>query len=355
MARLVGCLSLLTARSGEHDQPMESNTKEEPRHIVMVAFRNAQLLDVAGPLEVFANANYGDDPESDRLRDLYRVEVVGPARGRTQMASGLGLHADRAFDEVESSFDTLMLAGGEGTPAATRDPDLMGFLRRVAPGVRRIASVCTGAFLLGEAGLLEGRRVTTHWRWCEQLAERYENLRVESDPIFVRDGHVWTSAGVCAGMDLALALIEQDHGRPLALAVARRLVLHLKRPGGQPQFSCELRSQSLEHDSLRELQTWAQANLRSDLSVNALARRAGMSSRNFSRVFAREVGETPARWIEHIRVEAAKRLLEETPIGVDEVALRAGFASAEVLRRSFMRRLRIGPTAYRERLRSGAA
>ncbi|MFI5317287.1 MAG: GlxA family transcriptional regulator, partial [Myxococcota bacterium] len=238
---------------------------------------------------------------------------------------------------------------------ALRDRALVDFLRRAAPRARRVASICSGTFLLAEAGLLDGRRATTHWAHCAELAKRYPRVAVETDPIFVRDGKLWSSAGVCAGMDLALALAEQDHGRELALTVAQWMVLFLKRPGGQSQFSVGLAAQATEHERIRELQAWAQAHLPADLGIAALAKRAAMSPRNFARVFAREVGETPARWVERARVEAARRLLEESDDGVDAVASRCGFGTAETLRRAFLRQLRVGPAAYRARFRSAAA
>jgi transcriptional regulator GlxA family with amidase domain len=227
-------------------------------------------------------------------------------------------------------------------------------VRRVARRDRRVGSVCTGAYLLAEAGVLDGRRVTTHWASCRDLAERYPRLSVEPDPIFVRDGPVITSAGVTAGMDLALALVEEDHGRELALAVARRLVMFVKRPGGQSQFSIALEAQASAREPVPDVQAFIAAHPGADLSVGALARRAGMSPRNFARVFARETGTTPARFVERARVEAARRQLEDTGLGLAGVADACGFGSVETLRRSFLRQLRVGPAEYRHRFqRSG--
>jgi transcriptional regulator GlxA family with amidase domain len=323
--------------------------------VVMVVYPGVQVLDVTGPLEVFANANRRLDQRGDRHAERYEIEIVARAAGPVRTNSGIELLAQRAFRELRGPIDTLLIAGGDGVTDALRDRELIGFVRRRALHARRVASVCTGSFLLAEAGMLEGRRATTHWSACARLAERHPNLRVETDPIFVRDGKFWSSAGVCAGMDLALALVEQDHGRELALTVARWLVLFLKRPGGQAQFSAELAAQATEHETIRELQAWAQAHVEADLGVAALAKRAAMSPRNFARVFAREVGETPARWVERTRVEAARRLLEESTAGVEEIASRSGFASAETLRRAFLRRVRVTPAAYRGRFRSAAA
>ncbi len=321
----------------------------------MVVYPGVQVLDVTGPLEVFANANRRLDQRGDRRAKRYEIEITARAAGPVRSTSGIELLAQRAFRELRGPIDTLLVAGGDGVADALRDRELIGFVRRRALHARRVASVCTGAFLLAEAGLLDGRRATTHWSACARLAERHPSLRVETDPIFVRDGKYWSSAGVCAGMDLALALVEQDHGRELALTVARWLVLFLKRPGGQSQFSAELAAQATEHETVRELQAWAQAHVASDLGVAALAKRSAMSPRNFARVFAREVGETPARWVERTRVEAARRLLEESPAGVEEIASRCGFASSETLRRAFLRRVRVSPAAYRGRFRSAAA
>jgi transcriptional regulator GlxA family with amidase domain len=235
------------------------------------------------------------------------------------------------------------------------DAALIARLRRVAARPRRLGSVCTGAFLLAATGLLDGRRATTHWAFCEQLAAEHPRIEVDPDPIFVRDGNVYTSAGVTSGMDLALALVEEDHGRELALAVARWLVLFLKRPGGQSQFSAQLSAQLASRAPLQELQAWIVENVGEDLSVAALAARAGMSPRNFARVFTREVGVTPARFVETARVEAARRQLEENGgQGVDGVAFTCGFGSAETLRRAFLRTLRVSPRDYRSRFQATA-
>jgi transcriptional regulator GlxA family with amidase domain len=279
----------------------------------------------------------------------YAVEIVSAKAGPLLTQSGLRLVADRSFAAVRGGIDTLLVAGGRGTPQAMADGALLAWLRRMAPRVRRLGSVCTGTFVLAAAGLLDGRRVTTHWAWCTALAEQFPAVRVDPDPIFVRDGDVWTSAGVTAGMDLALALVEEDHGRDLALETARQLVLFLRRPGGQSQFSAQLAVQAADREPLRGLVAWIAEHPDGDLSVPALARRVAMSPRNFARVFAREVGKTPARFVEASRVEAARRRLEESADGVDQVAARCGFGTAESMRRAFMRTIRVSPTAYRHR------
>jgi transcriptional regulator GlxA family with amidase domain len=313
------------------------------RHVVLFAFPGVQSLDVTGPLEVFAAA-----------RDT-TVEVVAPVAGPFRTSSGLTLVAERSLDDVASApgppIDTFVVAGGDGTPAVAGDDAVLTAVRRLAARSRRIASVCSGAFVLAEAGLLDGRRATTHWRSCSLLARRYPTVAVEPDAIFVRDGNVWTSAGVTAGIDLALAMLEEDVGRDAALHVARRLVVFLKRPGGQSQFSAQLAGQLARQEPLRDLQAWIVEHPDADLGVDALAERVAMSPRNFSRVFAREAGATPARFVEQVRVEAARRLLEESHASVDEVATRCGFGTAETMRRAFLRVLRTSPREYRNRFR----
>jgi transcriptional regulator GlxA family with amidase domain len=261
------------------------------------------------------------------------------------------LYADGALAEVGGVIDTLIVAGGDGTRTVMADESFLGEIRRLAPTCRRVASVCSGAFVLAAAGLLDGRRATTHWQWCDVLAESFPNVVVEGDHIFVRDGEVWTSAGVTAGIDLALAMVEEDVGREVALAIARRLVVFLKRPGGQSQFSAQLSGQLAERRSLSELQAWIVDHVDEDLPVERLADRAAMSIRNFSRAFRREVGMTPARFVERARVDRARRLLEESSASVDEIARCCGFGTAETMRRTFLRGVRVTPSDYRRRFR----
>jgi transcriptional regulator GlxA family with amidase domain len=321
----------------------------------MLAYPDVQTLDVTGPLEVFAaaaqRAQWADSGAATRA-PAYEIELVAPDAGVVRSSSGISLVAERGIAELRGPIDTLIVAGGVGSRRVIEDERVLRWLRRRAPRVRRLASVCTGALVLAEAGLLSGRRATTHWAYCEKLAERHPDIRIESDPIFVRDDNVYTSAGVTAGMDLALALVEEDLGRALALEVARWLVLFMKRPGGQSQFSAQLASPLPEREPLRALQAYIAENPCADLSVEALARRAAMSPRNFARVFAAELGTTPARYVEQIRVEAARRALEDSDAGVDGVADACGFGSAETMRRAFLRRLRVGPAEYRGRFRA---
>jgi transcriptional regulator GlxA family with amidase domain len=312
------------------------------RSVVIVVVPGVQTLDVAGPAEAFSIATrfHGGD---------YEVRVVTPDGRPARGTSGLTLGADDAIAGVRGAVDTLVVAGGEGVFAAAQDERLIAWLRDASARARRTASVCTGAFLLAAAGLLDGRRATTHWAWCDRLAERHPAVTVERDPIFVRDGDVATSAGVTAGMDLALALIEEDHGPEAALATARSLVLFVRRPGGQSQFSTALAAQPARREPLRDLQAWIIEHLDADLTVPALARRAHMSDRNFARAFRAESGLTPAAYVEAARVERARRELETTSLGVDAVAARCGFGTVETMRRAFHRRLGVNPAAYRAR------
>jgi transcriptional regulator GlxA family with amidase domain len=324
-----------------------------PRRIVMVAYPGANALDVIGPLEVFAVAGRLAVHGPDEV-PAYATEIVATAAGTLESQSGVGLVVSRPLGAVRGEIDTLLVAGGLGTPTALRDRALLSGLRRLAPRARRLGSVCTGSFVLAEAGLLDGRRATTHWMWCRTLAERYPRVRVEPDPIFVRDGTVYTSAGVTAGMDLALALVEEDLGRDLALQVARQMVLFLRRPGGQSQFSAQLAVQAADRQPLRELQAWIVERPDSDCSVATLAHHVAMSPRNFARVFLRETGMTPAHYVERVRVEAARRRLEESADGVDAIAGCCGFGTAETMRRAFLRHLRVAPSDYRTRFRAAS-
>lgn len=319
------------------------STKARP--ILLLAFPDVQLLDVSGPLQVFSSAN--ELLAARGIARPYAPKVVSADPGLVTSSSGLAL-LSQSLRTVRGPIDTLVVPGGRGVYAATADTRLTDWIRRQVGRSRRIASVCSGAFLLAEAGLLDGRRVATHWSRCDELAQRYPTLRVEKDPIFVRDGDVWTSAGVTAGIDLALALLEEDLGRSMALEVARELVVFLKRPGGQSQFSATLSMQKA-NDQFGELHTWMGEHLGADLSVPALARRLHMSERSFMRHYKAETGMTPARAVEKLRVEMARRLLVDTAWSVKRIATRCGFGNEEGMRRSFIRLLRISPQAYRER------
>jgi transcriptional regulator GlxA family with amidase domain len=307
------------------------------RRVVIVGFPGVHSLDLSGPYEVFAEAG------------AYRIEVVAPRQGRFTAASGLGLWADGALADLRGRVDTLIVAGGYGVFDIVDDAEFLGQLRRAAAKSRRVGSICTGAFALAAAGLLDGHRATTHWRFSDQLQSCYPTVVVDSDPIYLRSGNVYTSAGVTAGMDLALALVEEDCGHQVAMSIARELVLFMRRPGGQSQFSTALAAQTADREPLRELQAWIVENVKSDLSIEALAERAHMSPRNFARVFTREVGQTPARYVDNVRVEAAQRRLEESTDSLDEIATQCGFGSVNSMRRSFLRIRGIPPSEYRRR------
>ncbi|KPC61043.1 GlxA family transcriptional regulator [Streptomyces chattanoogensis] len=311
----------------------------EQRDVLVVLFDGLQSLDVTGPVEVLSGANAATP-------GAYRIRTASLDGGPVRTSSGLTLTPDLALADAEPPH-TLLVPGGNGT--RTPDPRLIDWLRTRAPGARRKVSVCSGALLFAEAGLLDGRRVTTHWALCDTLAQRFPAVRVEPEPIYVQDGDVVTSAGVTAGIDLALALVEQDLGRDLALAIARHLVVFLRRPGNQTQFSAQLAAQTAERRPLRDVQQWITENPAADLSVDALAARAGLSPRHFARAFRDEVGMTPGRYVDRVRLEAARRRLEDTADGIEEVSRHCGYGTPEAMRRAFVRVLGAGPAEYRRR------
>lgn len=316
-----------------------------PKIIHVLAFENAQVLDVTGPLQVFASAN-----DLARQRGLplpYAVNVIATQAGPVMTSAGLALLAE-ALPAIEQSCDTLVIAGGWGVYGVAEDPTLVQWVRDKSRHTRRMASVCTGAFLLAASGLLDGCRVATHWTRCEELARKFPALTVEANPIFIQQGAVWTSAGVTAGIDLCLALVEEDLGRAIALEVARHLVVFLKRPGGQSQFSVTLSLQKSD-SRFAELHAWIADNLTLELSIATLAAQAGMSERSFVRHYRTETGQTPARAVELIRVENARRQLADSTTSIKRIAMQCGFGCEETLRRSFLRALSVTPQAYRER------
>ncbi|GAB5343852.1 GlxA family transcriptional regulator [Pseudomonas fluorescens] len=315
------------------------------RIIHVLAFDNAQVLDVTGPLQVFASTN-----DLARQRGLplpYAASVIAAQTTPVMTSAGLALLAE-PLPAADTPCDTLVIAGGWGVYGAAEDAELVAWVKQKAQHTRRMASVCTGAFLLAASGLLDGCRVATHWTRCEELARKYPLLTVESNPIFIQQGAVWTSAGVTAGIDLCLALVEEDLGRAVALEVARHLVVFLKRPGGQSQFSAAL---SLQKGDTRfaDLHAWIAENLSLDLNIPTLAAQAGMSERSFVRHYRAETGQTPARAVELIRVDAARRQLADSTASVKRIAVQCGFGCEETLRRSFLRALDVTPQAYRER------
>lgn len=312
-----------------------------PRAVTFVIFDGYQTLDLAGPYEVFGKAGY----------DLL---VVAEAAGQVRSNTGLPVLAERGIAETDpTTTDTLVVVGGSGVQSARRNHDLVAWISAAAARAPRVASVCSGAFLLAEAGLLDGRRVTTHWRQAARLAREYPAIEVDCEPIFIRDGRFWTTAGVTAGMDLALALVEADLGRDAALDVARELVLYLRRPGNQSQFSLPLWSaQPAGGDVLRKVVDAIHANPGGRHSIADLASLAGLSPRHLQRRFTKEIGVPPAVYVERARIEAAQRALAERDDPVESIARRYGFGTGETLRRAFHRIVGIAPSDYRDRFRT---
>ncbi|RLU81357.1 AraC family transcriptional regulator [Streptomyces griseocarneus] len=319
--------------------------------VVIAVFPDVDLLDVTGPAEVFALAN-----REAPGRAAYRVRLAGPTGGTVTTSAGVRLVTDVAFGDVGSDVDTLLVPGAvdlrpEG-PRARIDQDVVDWVRTTAPHARRVASVCVGAHLLAAAGLLDGRTATTHWSTAEQLAADHPRVTVDPDPIFVRSGRVWTGAGISACMDLALALVTEDHGEDLALAVARHLVMYLKRQGGQSQFSVPISRPPAARRDIDELRLYIADHYDADLSTGALARRMCVSERHFARVFRKETGTSPAAYVEATRIEAARRLLEGTDQPLEQVAADSGLGSVETLHRAFRKQTGTTPAAYRRRFRT---
>ena len=320
------------------------------RTVAVVALPGVQLLDVSGPLDVFAEANEQSGEAA------YALMVIGTEPGPIRSSSGVKLAPDRVVGvDADVQIDTLLVAGRPNAVDVPTGAKVLEWLRRAAPAARRFGSVCSGAFVLAEAGLLEGRRVTTHWAVAEELAARYPSVSVEADAIHVSDGRLRTAAGVTAGLDLALALVEEDLGHEVAMRVAGQLVMFFKRPGGQMQFSRKGEAVPAGRGALQELQRWVAANPALDHSVASLARRMELSPRHFARLFRGEVGVTPATWVEEVRVNAARQWLEAGHEAPKQVAARCGFADADTLRRAFARHVGVTPAEYRKRFARIAA
>jgi len=311
-----------------------------PRRVAMLIYPGVTPLDVAGPLEVFSFANIL------RKKQIYDVVTVGPTAGSVTTRAGIAFLPSCAMTELALPVDTLMVAGG-GKPRSWITPEMIAWLRTAAMQARRFGSICTGAFLLGAAGLLDGRRVTTHWASCADLARFHPTASVEVDPIFIREGRFFSSAGITAGIDLALSLVEEDHGRDFALNIARYLVLYLKRAGGQAQFSVRLQAQFSDVPAIERAQHWCEENLDRDLSAGVLCQIVGMSERSFVRRFRQETGQTVGEYVATMRLGAACRLLTETGLSLKEVARKCGFGSVAALRRAVLSRIGGPPLQYR--------
>ncbi|MDH6212940.1 transcriptional regulator GlxA family with amidase domain [Streptomyces pseudovenezuelae] len=320
------------------------NRRMAQRTVLVVLFDGVQSLDVTGPVEVFAGAELG-------VPGSYRIRTASLDGGPVRTSSGLTLVPDEPLTGAPDPH-TLLVPGGSGTRSP--DPRLVDWLREHGTRAKRLVSVCTGALLLAEAGLLDGHRVTSHWSVCEKLARDHPAVEVDPDPIYVRDGRLATSAGVTAGIDLALALVEEDISREAALAIARHLVVFLRRPGNQAQFSAQLVAQTAQREPLREVQQWITEHPGDDLSVEALATRASLSPRHFARAFQTETGMTPGRYVDRVRLEHARRLLEDTSDGIEEISRACGYGTPEAMRRAFVKTLGTAPAEYRRRFRPAA-
>ena len=317
------------------------------RLIVILAFERANLLDISGPLQVFATA--AEEPVGPDGELPYEVAVVSLPGGMIATSCGLPIFTRAASEFAGRRIDTLLVSGGGGAQAAATDPAVLSWLADQARHVRRVGSICTGAFIMAAAGVLHDRRATTHWEFCDALGDRYPDVCVEDETLFVEDDGVWTSAGVTAGIDMALAMVENDLGSGLALQTARTLVLFLKRTGGQPQFSAALRAQTIRDENLRRLAEWMLEHPGENLETAVLARRANMSQRTLFRAFKEHLATTPREFVERVRLEAARHHLEQSDDRLDGIARRAGFASTDAMRSAFQRRFKISPTSYRER------
>ncbi len=338
---------------------LKSLTKiPEPKKICILAYPWSEILDITGPHEVFTFASWALQKAEIIKEPAYSIEVLAEEKGPVKTLSGLEIVGHRSYREVNGDIDTLIIPGGfthgneipEQTFSSILDnSDLLEWIKIVAPKVRRLVSICSGAFLLAQCGLLEHRRATTHWDYCARFRARYRNVKLEPDKIFIRDGNIYTSGGITSGIDLALALIEEDWGRELTLFVAKYLVMFVKRPGGQSQFSTYLVFESSTRPDLQELQAWIIANPGVEHSVESLADRVAMSPRNFARQFQAATGTTPAKFVELVRLDAARQFLESEKLSIEAVALKSGFADAERMRRCFIKHLGIPPKDYRDR------
>lgn len=335
--------------TSQADRPARRLTA--PKRIGIVIFDRCQIIDATGPAAVFGSAN--EIHQANGVSGpLYDLRMIARRPGPVRTSTGVSLFADSALKDAVPPFDTLICAGGKGSLKFTEDADAIDDIRRLTKSARRVVSVCTGAYILAVAGRLDGRRAVTHWAHCRNLADRFPKVRVDPDPIFIKDGNIYTSAGVTAGMDLALALLEEDHGKALALEVAREMVMFMKRPGSQAQFSRQLSAQMAPRGNIRDVQIWLLDRLAEDISVETMAEQAAMSLRTFNRHFKKATGRTPAGFVQEARIEAARNLLEDSDLPVKLIARQCGFGDEERMRRAFHRTLGVSPQDYRMRFAS---
>lgn len=312
------------------------------RSVAIIVFPNVQALDVSGPMDVLDEANGFLPPE-----DRYEMTVVGPPTGLFRASNGMPMAAHEDYENVRSDFDLVLVAGGPLLPTERPDGSLLACVQRLSAKASRFGSICTGSFILGHAGLLDGKRVTTHWQNAARLAVQFPAAEVDPDRIYIRDGRLFTSAGVTAGIDLTLAIVNEDHGSVVSLAVAKRLVVVAQRQGGQSQFSPYIAAPSDDRSPLADIYRYVMAHLNRKLSVNDLADQLGMSKRNFARFFQQEAKTTPAEFVEQARVDAARNMLEGSPLALKEIAFECGFNSPHRMRQVFTRRLGVTPGQYR--------
>ena len=323
--------------------------RHKVRPIGIAAFPGVAVLDITGPLEVFAFANYCLKQQGLSADPVYPIKVIAEKAGPVTTMSGLQIVAQTKYSEISEGIDTLLIPGGDDLESLLNDTVLLDWIRHMAPRIRRLASICSGAFLLAESGLLDNRHATTHWHYCERLAHDYPAVTVEPNKIFVRDDFISTSGGITSGIDLALAMVEEDWGHELALLVARFLVVYLKRPGGQSQFSTYLTNEATDRNDLRSLQAWIMEHPTEDLRINVLAERMSMSPRNFARIFLAETGATPAKYVEMVRIDAARHYLVNSNLPIKCIVEKSGFRDSETMRRAFIRNLGVNPQNYRAR------
>ena len=327
---------------------------QQKRRVLVAIYDQCQVLDVSGPVEALTKANFA--LEKADAGPLYDISLVAAATGKVKTSAMIELYVDQTYGDINeqdlAALDTLIIVGGNGIYKALDDENLRSLILAAAKKARRIVAVCSGAFMLADLGLLDHRRATTHWDCAFGFETRYPDVRLEIDSIYVRDGQFWTSAGITAGIDMTLALIEEDHGSQIALRVARQLVVYMMRSAGQAQFSAQLKLQQVDDNQLRQLIDWIDDNPQDDLSVVGLALRCAMSERNFNRRFTRQTGITPARYVEMSRLEAARRKLEQSDLSLQSISETCGFNSIEIMRRLFQRKLGLSPGKYRQRFRS---